>query len=97
LNKRQSRNIIFFIKDDQEILFVCVGTDERTAGPEDIKVTQEALNQVALDQSLTYVTHHAISFKIIKKKLFDNIEVVGVCQTNDYMKKQLKNYLQELN
>ena len=80
-------------KNDKEILIVCVGTDERPAGPEDIQETQKALNQVALDPNLTYVTHHAVAFKTIKKSLLDNIEVVGVCQPHDYMKKQFEEYI----
>lgn len=80
-------------KNNQEILFVCVGNDDRPAGPEDIKELQNALNKVALDPNLTLVTHHAISFKTIKKSLFDNIEVVGVCHPYDYMKKQFEEYV----
>lgn len=72
----------------QNILIIKVGNEDRPAGPEDIKELQNALNKVALDPNLTLVTHHAISFKTIKKSLFDNIEVVGVCHPYDHMKKQ---------
>ncbi len=83
-------------RDDQEILIMCIGTDERPAGPLDIETAKNDMNKVAIEPNLTIVTHHAIAFKTIKKKFLENIEVVGICQSHDYMKKQLKEYLKEI-
>jgi len=64
------------INGGEDILIVHVGTEDRPAGPQDIKNIQELLTLASKNNALTIVTHHAISFSIIKRKWLEKV-VVG--------------------
>ena len=58
------------IDENEEILVVRVGSDERPASPKDLENMQKSLAQLAVDDSLTLVTHHCVDFAVLKKKFF---------------------------
>lgn len=62
---------------EDEILFIKVGSEERLATAKDIQDIQLALAQAKVDGNLTIITHHAVNFIVLKKKLLDNIVVAG--------------------
>ena len=59
-----------------KMLIVMVGTDERPAGDVDLESVKESLEQVATEPDSTFVTHHAIAFKTIKKPESDKVLVI---------------------
>jgi len=56
--------------EPDEVLIVKVGSSDRPATSDDIASVQLALEQVAQDPNCAFVTHHAISFEILPRRLF---------------------------
>jgi len=63
--------------EEDEVLIVQVGNENRPATVEDIHDVQTILAQASINPGLTLVTHHAIKFVVVKKKLLKNVVVTG--------------------
>ena len=71
---KQVKYVVPNVEEDC-ILVVKVGSDERPAGVGDIADMAAKLSQVINDPRSVFVTHHAVDFVVIPRKLFGSAVV----------------------
>ena len=70
------------VKDD-EVLVIRIGSEERPASDEDIRLVKETLDEYRGKRGhLTIVSHHCMSFVVMKRKDLDNGVAMAYQNTN---------------
>ncbi len=66
---KQVKYVIPEIKDEDFMLVVKVGSDERPAGINDLQSIADVLTRIQNDPSACLVTHHAVEFVAVPRKM----------------------------